>query len=156
MGYMLREHATQLLHKMRWGALPKGVYAEGVHHIVPSQIEVGSTSRGSTRWGSTPATEYPGLLLPQFLNLIARATIGQFTWGGASTQFDYPTEEPVAANNMSTFRNNPINADYPGTLPKRVTSRLRLNDFEEKGPSWEDHVDAIQACFRWAGALPSP
>ena len=52
---------------------------------------------------------------------------------------------------MSTFRNNSINADYPGTLPKRVISRLRLNDFEEKGPSWEDHVDAIQAYFRWAG-----
>lgn len=119
MGYMLREHATQLLHKMRWGALPKGVYAEGVHHIVPSQIEVGSTSRGSTRWGSTPATEYPGLLLPQLLKPIALATNEQFAWGGASTQFDYLTEEPVAANNMSTFRNNPINVRLPRNPTKK-------------------------------------
>ncbi len=69
----------------------------------------------------------------------------------------YCTEEPAAANNMSTFSNNTIadaiscNADYPGTLPKRIILRLRVNDFEEKGHSWDDHVDAIQAYFRWAG-----
>ncbi len=69
----------------------------------------------------------------------------------------YLTEETVAANNMSTFSNSTTtdaiiyNADYPGTLPKRVILRLRVNDFEEKGHSWEDHVDAIQAYFRWAG-----
>ena len=59
---------------------------------------------------------------------------------------------------MSTFENNDnitnaisYNANRPGTLPRRVILRLRVNEFEGKGHSWEDHVDAIQAYFRWAG-----
>lgn len=63
---------------------------------------------------------------------------------------------------MSTFEsnNNIINAisynvNHPGTLPKRVILRLRVNEFEGKGHSWEDHVDAIQAYFRWAGLAMS-
>jgi uncharacterized NAD(P)/FAD-binding protein YdhS len=59
---------------------------------------------------------------------------------------------------MSTLESNnniinaiSYNANHPGTLPKRVILRLRVNEFEGKGHSWEDHVDAIQAYFRWAG-----
>lgn len=35
--------------------------------------------------------------------------------------------------------------------PKRVILRLRVNEFEGEGHSWEQHVDAIQAYLTWAG-----
>lgn len=58
---------------------------------------------------------------------------------------------------MSTLESNnniinviSYNANHPETLPKRVILRLRMNEFEEKSHSWKDHVDVIQAYFRWA------
>lgn len=35
--------------------------------------------------------------------------------------------------------------------PKRVILRLRVNEFEGDGRSWEQHVDAIKAYLTWAG-----
>ena len=35
--------------------------------------------------------------------------------------------------------------------PKRVIIRLRVNEFEGEGRSWEQHIDAIQAYLAWAG-----
>jgi hypothetical protein len=35
--------------------------------------------------------------------------------------------------------------------PKRVILRLRVNEFDEDGHSWEEHVDAIKAYLVWAG-----
>jgi|SRR5271156_4798251 len=35
--------------------------------------------------------------------------------------------------------------------PKRVILRLRVNEFEGEGRSWEQHVDAIKAYLTWAG-----
>jgi hypothetical protein len=35
--------------------------------------------------------------------------------------------------------------------PKRVILRLRVNEFEGDGRSWEQHVDAIKAYLVWAG-----
>lgn len=34
---------------------------------------------------------------------------------------------------------------------KRVILRLRVNEFEGNGHSWEQHVDAIKAYLTWAG-----
>ena len=39
--------------------------------------------------------------------------------------------------------------------PKRVILRLRVNEFDEDGHSWEEHVDAIKAYLIWAGHLAS-
>jgi hypothetical protein len=39
--------------------------------------------------------------------------------------------------------------------PKRVILRLRVNEFDEDGHSWEEHVDAIKAYLIWAGRLAS-
>lgn len=36
---------------------------------------------------------------------------------------------------------------YPEEDPKRVILRLRVNEFEGKGNSWEEHLDAIQTYF---------
>ena len=38
-----------------------------------------------------------------------------------------------------------------GSTPKRVILRLRANEFEGEGRSWEQHVDAIKAYLVWAG-----
>lgn len=35
--------------------------------------------------------------------------------------------------------------------PKRVILRLRVNEFEGEGRSWEQHIDAIKAYLTWAG-----
>ncbi len=35
--------------------------------------------------------------------------------------------------------------------PKRVILRLRVNEFEGEGRSWEQHRDAIKAYLTWAG-----
>ncbi len=39
----------------------------------------------------------------------------------------------------------------PGTTPKRVILRLRVNEFEGDGRSWEQYVDAIDTYLIWAG-----
>lgn len=39
--------------------------------------------------------------------------------------------------------------------PKRVILRLRVNEFEGEGRSWEQHVDAIKAYLTWAGRSTS-
>jgi hypothetical protein len=39
--------------------------------------------------------------------------------------------------------------------PKRVILRLRVNEFDEDGHSWGEHVDAIKAYLIWAGRLAS-
>jgi|SRR5271168_1348547 len=39
--------------------------------------------------------------------------------------------------------------------PKRVILRLRVNEFDEDGHSWGEHVDAIEAYLIWAGRLAS-
>lgn len=40
-------------------------------------------------------------------------------------------------------------------VPKRVILRLRVNEFEGEGRSWEQHVDAIRAYLLWAGRQTS-
>lgn len=39
----------------------------------------------------------------------------------------------------------------PEHPPKRVILRLRVNEFEGDGRSWEQHLDAIRAYLSWAG-----
>ena len=39
--------------------------------------------------------------------------------------------------------------------PKRVILRLRVDEFEGEGRSWEQHVDAINAYLTWAGRSTS-
>jgi hypothetical protein len=39
--------------------------------------------------------------------------------------------------------------------PKRVILRLRVNEFEGEGRSWEQYVDAILAYLAWAGRTRS-
>lgn len=39
----------------------------------------------------------------------------------------------------------------PEKAPKRVILRLRVNDFEGEGRSWEQYIDAIKAYLIWAG-----
>ena len=39
--------------------------------------------------------------------------------------------------------------------PKRVILRLRVDEFEGEGQSWQQHVDAITAYLAWAGRSPS-
>lgn len=34
---------------------------------------------------------------------------------------------------------------------RRVILRLRVNEFDGNGRGWEDHIDAIQAYFKWVG-----
>lgn len=41
------------------------------------------------------------------------------------------------------------------STPKRVILRLRVNEFEREGHSWEEHVDAIKAYLVWAGRSAS-
>ena len=39
--------------------------------------------------------------------------------------------------------------------PKRVILRLRVNEFEGEGRSWEQHIDAIHTYLTWAGCSTS-
>ena len=73
-------------------------------------------------------------------------------------QLDLNIEEIIPAHNMSNLERDKdttsfmtCDAQYLDILAKRVILRLRVNEFEGKGYSWEDHVDAIQAYLRWAG-----
>ena len=38
----------------------------------------------------------------------------------------------------------------PENRPRRVILRLRVNEFEGEGRTWEQHVDAIKAYLVWA------
>ena len=43
----------------------------------------------------------------------------------------------------------------PENRPRRVILRLRVNEFEGDGRSWEQHTDAIKAYLVWAGRTVS-
>ena len=43
----------------------------------------------------------------------------------------------------------------PENRPKRVTLTLRVNEFEDEGRSWEQHIDAIKAYLVLAGRTAS-
>ena len=60
-----------------------------------------------------------------------------------------PTTSPTFATSMSPTTTNPENR------PKRVILRLRVNEFEGDGRSWEQHIDAIKAYLIWAGRTAS-
>src|SRR5271167_1481952 len=60
----------------------------------------------------------------------------------------------MATTTASTTATASIDAEST-PRPKRVILRLRVNEFDEDGHGWEDHVDAIKAYLIWAGRSAS-
>ena len=56
------------------------------------------------------------------------------------------------SENNNRITGNTDNKETHHDVPqKRVILRLHVNEFDSDGHIWEDHVDAIQAYFSWAG-----
>src|SRR5271167_1915078 len=60
----------------------------------------------------------------------------------------------MATTTASTTATASIDAEST-PRPKRVILRLRVNEFDEDGHGWEEHVDAIKAYLIWAGRSAS-
>jgi hypothetical protein len=61
----------------------------------------------------------------------------------------------TAAVTSSALTDDMKSLPAPEHPPKRVILRLRVNEFEGEGRSWQEYVDAIRAYLTWAGRSTS-